>query len=92
MASRFEIAEGLAESVASTIQVELTSKIDFEGPIATSIEGNEDETSPFIADTSGDVLVNGILRTATFEVRIQVPGEKFSRILKVQVVDEGRTV
>lgn len=91
-ASRFLRTEGLAESVASTIQAELTAKMDFEGPITTSIEGNEDEASAFIADTSGIVRVNAILGTATFEIRVQIPGESFSRILKVAVTDELRTV
>lgn len=90
MTSRFEIIPGLAESIAAAIQAELTAKIDFEGPITTSTE--EDEEAPFIADTSGFILVNPILHTATFEIKVQQLGSPFSRILKVQIVDEGKTV
>lgn len=90
MASRFEIIPGLAESIAEAIQAELTAKIDFEGPITTSIE--EGEEAPFIADTSGSVETNETLHTATFKIKVQQLGSPFSRILKVQIVDEGQTV
>lgn len=83
------IENALVESVASAIQAALTSQIDFDGGISIGID---DDDVPAIVNTEGSVHVNYILHTATFEIELDIPGVAGKRIMKVQVIDEGRTV